>query len=138
MKIRYSLLLLALAAFIFAFVRYLKSDSKPATVSENAAPTDFRFAKTLMDVGAQKYLLPVRARFVIYNVGKHNLYIQTVVPDCHCTVADFSEKPIEPNDSSIITLKFDASHQGSFQSSAVVSTNSAASPTLLVFRGVVH
>ncbi len=138
MRTRYVLLAVALAAFIFAIFRYNNAKAKPENTFKNAATTDIRFPKTLMDVGAQKYHVPVEARFVVYNVGKQDLFIQNVLPDCHCTVADYTKNPISPNDSAVISLKYDARNMGSFQSSAVVSTNSVSSPTLLVFRGYVQ
>jgi hypothetical protein len=138
MRTRYILLAVAIATFTFAIFRYYNARQKPENVFEHAAPTDIRFPKTLMDVGAQKYHVPVEAKFVVYNVGKQDLFIENVLPDCHCTVADYPKNPISPSDSAVISLKYDARNMGSFQSSAVVSTNSASSPTLLVFRGFVQ
>jgi hypothetical protein len=119
-------------------VRYYKTKEKPGGNPESSSITEAKFSKTIINVGPQKFHVPVKVEFAIRNFGKSNLYIQNVLPDCHCTVADFSKNPILPNDSSFVTLKYDASNPGPFQSSALVTTNSSSSPTLLVFRGVVQ
>ena len=92
---------------------------------------------TFVDVGLQKLHVPVKSDFIIYNTGNRNLFIQDVLPDCHCTVADFPKKPIKPHDSAFVILKYDASNPGPFQSSATITTNTNTSPRLIFMRGFV-
>ena len=73
--------------------------------------------------------------FSIKVFDSKGLALTTELPDCHCTGAGFSKKPIEPKDSSIITLNYDAVQPGPFQSSAVITTNSIEPNTFLIFRG---
>src|SRR5438105_4571029 len=120
MKMKYILFGIALLFFIFSLVRYLRKVEKAPAVT---VLTITRFPKTFLDVGTQKLHVPVNVGFPVYNTGKNSLYIQKVEPDCHCTVANFLTNAIPPNDSSVITLKYDASNPGPFQSSAMVTTN---------------
>ena len=139
MKISYAFFSLAIIFFVFSIIRYCqtKYSTSKGTDIERFTTGDFTFPKTFINVGNQKLHVPVKVAFVVYNTSKNNLFIQNVLPDCHCTVADFSDKPIFPHDSSFITLKYDASNEGPFQSTAIVTTNFSSSPTVLIFRGIV-
>ncbi|WP_315823543.1 DUF1573 domain-containing protein [Paraflavitalea speifideaquila] len=132
---KYVWLLTAIALFVISIVVYYRKRNTAPEASGNTPMTTVKFSTTLIDVGEIKLNVPIEVSYTIYNTGQHALYIQRAVPDCHCTVADYSSNPIRPNDSSIIKLKFDASRPGAFQSSAVITTNSPTSPVLLVLRG---
>jgi len=96
--------------------------------------TTIRFSTKLLDVGEKKLNTSVQGNFIVYNTGRSNLFIEGVLPDCHCTVANYSNAAIAPGDSGVITLKYDSTRRGPFQSSAEVATNSKPSPTLIIFR----
>ena len=136
---KYVLLTLAVIFFVFSAVKFfIKGNNRQElTPAEDTTSVRMKFSKLLIDVGDQKVKTSVKARYVLYNIGKADLYIQNVLPDCHCTVANFSEKPIKPTDSAIITLSYDSTLIGPFQSSAVVSTNTTNTTSILIFRGVV-
>jgi hypothetical protein len=138
---RYIFFVLAAILFTFSAVRFYRK--RAAATAEQQAhadhkPTTVKLYKSLIDVGQKKVHAVVDAKFVLYNTGKNDLYIENVLPDCHCTAADFSTKAILPNDSTVITLKYNASQPGVFQSSAVVTTNSIEPNILLIFRGSVE
>ena len=138
---KYILFILAAIAFTFSVVRFYKKKNKATSdrfAQAEAKTTTAKLYKSLIDVGAKKLHSVVDARFVLYNTGRNNLYIENVLPDCHCTAADFSTKAIAPDDSTVITLKYNASQPGVFQTSAVVTTNSIEPNTLLIFRGSVE
>jgi hypothetical protein len=138
MRIKYLLFLLAAICFTFSAIKYFRRSEKNQEHLAEIKSTTIRFSKSLIDVGERKLHSKVTASFVVYNTGSNDLYIQNVLPDCHCTVASFSGKPIVPNDSSVISLKYDASQLGVFQSSSVVTTNTPDPNTLLVFRGSIE
>lgn len=141
MKTRIILFVVALAAFTLTVMRHYGYPNDITTGNENSteyAVTSINFPKTILETGTHNLMTPVKVSFVVYNTGNNNLYIQKVEPDCHCTVADFSKKPIQPRDSAYVILKYDAANPGPFQSSAIVTTNSQPAATLLVFRGVVR
>ena len=137
---RYILLGVALILLAFYLVTYLKRKwgNGRGSINSELQITVAKFSETFLDVGKRSPHIPVKVRFVVYNTGLNNLYIRKVEPDCHCTIANFSSSPISPKDSSVIVLQYDASNQGPFQSSAMVTTNSASSPTLLIFRGIIE
>ena len=132
---KYILFSLAAMFFIFAGIRFFKANRQNQGRVYSKKSAMMRVAKSLIDVGEKKQHSVVRAVYVIYNSGDEDLKIQTVMPDCHCTVASFSKAPIGPNDSSEITLQYEATQPGVFQSSAVVSTNSGQSNAILILRG---
>ena len=132
---KYFLFGLAAICFVFSAVRFFTKSHKDQDHQEDTRATTVRLSTSLIDVGQRKQHSVVKASYIIYNTGNNKLYIQDVVPDCHCTVAGFSKKPIEPNDSSVITLNYDAAQPGPFQSSAVITTNSIEPNTFLIFRG---
>lgn len=97
--------------------------------------TDIRISKKLIDVGERMLNDSVSATYMFYNTGKTDLVIMNVEPDCHCTIPEFSQERIKPNDSVAIRLKYDSTIPGVFQSSAMVTTNAKQTPTLLIMRG---
>jgi hypothetical protein len=99
---KYLLFSLAAICFTFSAIKYFRRSTKNKEASVEVKSTTVKFSKSLIDVGENKLHSTVTANFVVYNTGSNDLYIQNVTPDCHCTVASFSEKPIRPNDSSII------------------------------------
>jgi hypothetical protein len=147
MKIRYILFACAFIFFIVFFIKYIRNgrdidfnDNKivqPINLLSPESITTISIKDTFMDVGFQKLHVPVKSNFIIYNTGVRNLYIEDVVPDCHCTVADFPKRPIKPHDSASVILKYNASNPGPFQSSAVITTNTNTSPRLIFMRGFV-
>ena len=132
---KYILISLASICFAYSAMRFLTKKHQDQDHQEDTKNTTIRLSKSLVDVGERKLHSAVEASYVIYNTGSNDLYIQNVVPDCHCTVAAFSKKRIAPNDSATITLDYDAAQPGAFQSSAVVTTNSGQPNTILIFRG---
>ncbi|MBS1659633.1 MAG: DUF1573 domain-containing protein [Bacteroidetes bacterium] len=131
---KYALFGLAAILFVIAGIRFYKR-YRQGQGSNDPQTTTIRISRKLIDVGERKQNSVVTASYVIYNTGNDDLYIQNVAPDCHCTVADFSKKAVPPNDSTVITLRYDAVQEGVFQSSAVVSANATDPSTLLIFRG---
>src|SRR5262245_8681669 len=108
--------LLFLGAFGLFFF-FLKSMNVKIFKRE-PAHTVIKINKSIIDVGDKTPADLIQARFVIYNVGKEELKIQSVEPDCHCTVADFSGEAVKPGDSVVVVLQHDGKTMGLFQSSA--------------------
>jgi len=135
---KYGIFGIALLLFGFAAVRHYTKNSAVSEIKADTILTTVRFSTKLLDVGEKKLNAPVRGDFVVYNTGSNILYIQNVLPDCHCTVANYFTVAIPPGDSTVVTLKYDSSRLGPFQSSAEISTNSNPSPTLIIFRGSVE
>ncbi|MCY1661261.1 DUF1573 domain-containing protein [Chryseobacterium sp. SL1] len=52
------------------------------------------------------YLDTVNYNFVIKNIGDEPLIINKVLPNCNCTVVDYKESPILPNQQAEIKARF--------------------------------
>ncbi len=127
------LVLAVLALLITAISIFYKRNKENINLEKDI--TNIQIPKTIIDIGIRPVKTPAVGRFVIYNTGKKDLYIERVDLDCHCTVGEYSKEPVRPKDSSIILLRYDSSRIGLFQSSAQVQTNSDQTPLLLVLRG---
>lgn len=75
--------------------------------------------------------------FIITNEGDHNLTLNNVEPECHCTVASWEKSGIKPGDSTIITVIYDTKYLGHFQKLLRVDANISDSPLTLILRGEV-
>ena len=70
---------------------------------------------------------------LILNKGDSTLEIQDISSSCSCTTAEISSKSIEPNESAILTIQFDAGEHGESFSGEVLrkvflSTNDVENP----------
>ncbi|MDP1764016.1 MAG: DUF1573 domain-containing protein [Sediminibacterium sp.] len=120
---------------MIATVFYILHKKKNASINRDERITKIHISKTVIDIGDRIINSSAAGKFVIYNDGQNDLTIKSVEPDCHCTVGEYSKHLIKPKDSAIISLKYDSSILGDFQSSAFVKTNSDQSPLLIVLRG---
>ena len=129
----FSIALISLAVTIFIIInkrRQSKIEELPKTKT-----TEVKVPKTLIDIGDTRLETSAIGRFTIINVGKDDLYLKDVQPDCHCTVGEYYSRPVKPNDSTVIILRYDSTRMGVFQSTAKLEINSDQTPILLVFRG---
>lgn len=75
----------------------------------------------------------VNVVFKFKNTGAIPLVINEVRGNCHCVQGKWSEKPIAPGDSSIISVSFDpAGVSGSYQRTLMVNSN-ATRPSVELF-----
>jgi hypothetical protein len=132
------LLVLTFAVFFLGswFIRRELSGKKSA---KGVPLTNFKMKSEMIDLGKiYKMDTVIKCDFIIYNLGAENLYIFDVKPDCKCTAYSKIDKtkPVPPNDSSVITLKYKPKAPGAFQVTATVETN-AENNAFLILRGEV-
>lgn len=96
-KVLFSLLAVGLATVSFA-------QTKIADVAKFKAET--------IDLGKMKVNVPKTATFVVTNVGKSPLIIETASPTCGCTIGDYTKSPIAPGKTGVITATFNAAAIG--------------------------
>ena len=101
-----------------------------------AQPAAF-FNRTEADLGAILWKQPVTASFTITNRGNQPLVINYAETDCGCTVAEWTETPIEPGKSGEVTATFDAGLLGRFNKHIGLYTNVDDVPYYLTLRGQV-
>ena len=71
------------------------------------------------------------------NLGKDAIIINRVRTSCGCTVPSWPRKPIEPNASSEIEVKYNTALTGSFMKSIYVYSSAVNSPVKLIVKGKV-
>jgi hypothetical protein len=95
------------------------------------------FDKTIHQFGTILWKNPATATFKITNTGDKPLVISNVTTSCGCTDAQWTQTPIAPGASGIITSTYDAKMLGRFQKSVGVYCNANARPIYLSVRGEV-
>jgi hypothetical protein len=137
-------ILLLVLTFVLFFagswlIRRELSGKKSENKDKGIPPTNFKMKSEMIDLGKiYKTDTVIKCDYVIYNLGPEDLYIFDVKPDCKCTAYSKIDKtkPVPPNDSSVITLKYKPKAPGAFQVTATVETN-AENNALLILRGEV-
>lgn len=121
---------LAIAILTFSSCGWNKKSS-----TQQLILTTISIPKKLINIGSYIKGDKKVARFPIINTGNQPLIIETVSVDCHCTLVDWTKRPIMPKDTAFITAKYDNSTTGYFQRNIYVHANVQHSPIFLVFRG---
>nr|WP_320153936.1 DUF1573 domain-containing protein [uncultured Draconibacterium sp.] len=76
--------------------------------------------------------------FKFTNPGKSPLVIFDVKTSCGCTVPEWTKKPVKPNDSGEIKIKYEADFPGMFHKEISVYFNGKDSPAKLTIKGQVE
>ncbi|RYF91819.1 MAG: DUF1573 domain-containing protein [Chitinophagaceae bacterium] len=104
-KILFSLLAVTVSSFAFA-------QTKLAEVVQ--------FKTETINLGKIKQNSPSTATFVVTNIGKTPLIIETASPTCGCTVGDYTKSPIAPGKTGTITATYDAKALGAVNKTMTV------------------
>lgn len=88
------------------------------------------------DFGEVEWKRPATALFNITNTGDKPLVISEIIPDCACSVAQWTTAPIAPGEKGKIEVTFDAKALGSFHKSVALLSN-ADELRYLHFKGKV-
>jgi thioredoxin-related protein len=75
--------------------------------------------------------------FRIKNLGKKDLIINKVLPDCGCTIANYTKNNISPGKSGNVELTFKAKSPGDFAHTVYLLSNAINGPIQLYIKGVV-
>jgi len=84
----------------FSAITFVFAQTKVADVAEFKAET--------IDLGKMKANVPKTAVFVVKNIGKTPLIIESASPTCGCTIGDYTKSPIAPGKTGEITATFNA------------------------------
>lgn len=96
-KILFSLFAVAATTFSFA-------QSKVADIAQ--------FKTETIDLGKMKQNNPATAVFIVKNIGKTPLIIESASPTCGCTVENFTKEPIAPGKTGEVKATFNAATIG--------------------------
>ncbi len=91
--------------------------------------------KTTVDIGRTGYQTPVTAVFDFKVKGSKKVRIESVQPDCNCTVVDFPRGDV--GESFQIRMTYDARQLGHFDKQAAIVTSASKKPFYIRMSGVV-
>ncbi|MCR5589394.1 MAG: DUF1573 domain-containing protein [Bacteroidales bacterium] len=66
--------------------------------------------------------------FVFWNDGNEPLILQNVKASCGCTTPSYTQKPVMPGQSGVITVKYNTNNVGSFSKTVTVTSNAVDNP----------
>ena len=89
-----------------------------------------------VNAGRTGFMQPITATFELRNKSKRKLVIESVKPDCGCTVVEYP-KEVGANENFTIKMTYDARMLGHFQKMAAVKSNGSEKPVYLTMKGIV-
>ncbi len=95
------------------------------------------FDKLVNDFGNIDQGIPKTAEFTLTNDGNKPLLISSAKASCGCTNLKYSNEPILPNKSSMISVTYNAAAPGPFIKTITVQTNGDENKVVLQIKGTV-
>jgi hypothetical protein len=134
--------------FLITFILVLgfcQVNAQNATPAATAATTAVanpnapkaKWDKTVNDFGEIEQGIPKEAQFKLTNEGKEPLLIQTAKAGCGCTNLKYSQEPVLPGKSTVVSATYNAAAMGQFSKSVTVTTNADPNPVMLMIKGTV-
>ncbi len=93
------------------------------------------FVTETIDYGSVEKNTDGNRSFVFTNTGKKPIVITSVKGSCGCTVATKPNKPIMPNETAKIGVKYDTKRLGVFSKTITVSSNANETKKILRIKG---
>lgn len=93
------------------------------------------FVTETIDYGSIEKNTDGNRSFVFTNTGKKPIVITSVKGSCGCTVATKPNKPIMPNETAKIGVKYDTKRLGAFSKTITVSSNASETKKVLRIKG---
>lgn len=138
MKKLFLLLILPLMSVMFTYAQTNQAappppPPPPATANPNAPIA--KWDKMVNDFGDIPFNIPKSAEFVLTNDGKEPLIISSARASCGCTNLKYSQEPILPGKTSVVSATYNAAVQGVFTKTVTVTTNADPNPVVLQIKG---
>ncbi|WP_312365671.1 DUF1573 domain-containing protein [Sphingobacterium sp.] len=105
--------------------------------SQSHASSALKFEETIFDFKQIARRIPVKHSFRFKNISQKPAIIRDVRTTCGCTVANFSRKPILPNQMGEIEVIYDAKEILPFNKTIMVLLSTEKAPILLRITGQV-
>jgi hypothetical protein len=131
-------IILLLILPLFAVLHLNAQTAQPAVatpVNPNAPVA--KWDKIVTDFGEIAFNIPKTAEFTLINAGKEPLIISSARASCGCTNLKYSQEPILPGKSSVVSATYNAASQGVFTKTVTVTTNADPNPVVLMIKGTV-
>ncbi len=90
-----------------------------------------------IDLGKIPQGIPAVSTFIVTNIGKTDLIIESANPTCGCTVGDYTKSPIKPGQTGTITATFNAAGLGPIDKHMNVKFAGADDTKSIGFKGEV-
>lgn len=90
-----------------------------------------------IDLGKIPQGVPAVSTFIVTNIGKSDLIIESANPTCGCTVGDYTKSPIKPGQTGKITATFNAAAVGPIDKHMNVKFAGADDTKSIGFKGEV-
>ncbi len=103
-----------------------------ATAQEVTSGAMISTDKDTHDYGTIPYGSDGSCEFVVTNTGTAPLTITRCKGSCGCTVPKCEKAPINPGETSIITVKYDTKRPGPINKSVIITSNAVNEPTKVI------
>lgn len=90
-----------------------------------------------IDLGKIPQGIPAVSTFIVTNISKTDLIIESANPTCGCTVGDYTKSPIKPGQTGTITATFNAAGLGPIDKHMNVKFAGADDTKSIGFKGEV-
>ncbi len=90
-----------------------------------------------INLGKIPQSIPAVSTFIVTNIGKTDLIIESANPTCGCTVGDYTKSPIKPGQTGTITATFNAANVGPVDKHMNVKFAGAEDSKSIGFKGEV-
>ncbi len=119
---------------LFSLVAFIMATSLFAQVKSDDIA---KIKVETIDLGKIPQNIPAVSTFVVTNVGKTDLIIESANPTCGCTVGDYTKTPIKPGKTGTITATFNAASLGPINKHMIVKFAGAEDSKNIGFTGEV-
>ena len=96
-----------------------------------------KIKQEVLDLGKIPQGIPAVSTFIVTNIGKNDLIIESANPTCGCTVSDYTKTPIKPGQTGTITATFNAAGLGPIDKHMNVKFAGADDTKSIGFKGEV-
>lgn len=129
------ILLLALPLFVAFHANAQTTPPPPPPPPVNPNAPVAKWDKMVNDFGDIALSIPKTADFTLTNAGKEPLIISSVRASCGCTNPKFSQEPVLPGKTSVVSATYNAAAPGIFSKTVTVITNADPNPVILIIKG---
>ena len=105
---------------------------------ESVMLTTVKIDKTAHDYGVIRKGSVNPAKFIIINIGDHPLEINRVSASCGCTIVNWDKQPVEPGQTTTISVEMKPDETGHFIKTVEIYCNTDKSPMKLTLTGIVE
>ncbi len=119
----------------FVLVGIFAANAQANSTDVKAEGSKITFTETTFDYGNIPQSVPAKHEFKFTNTGNQPLLITSANASCGCTAPTYTEEPIMPGKTGVITVIYNAANLGNFTKTVTVNTNASTEPVVLTIRG---